>query len=113
MPENVALLTDDAVVFGLLSFILLLVFYTSSSNNRYFKKFYSVVPALLLCYFIPGLMNTFGIISGESSGLYKVSSRYLLPASLVLFTLSLDFIFSSNCRRCNCCEYLDGYIALW
>ena len=90
MPENAPLITDDAVVFGLLSFILFVVFYTASSPKSYFKKFYSVVPALLLCYFIPGLMNTFGIISGETSGLYQVSSRYLLPASLVLFTLSLD-----------------------
>ena len=90
MPVNAPLFTDDAVVFGLLSLILFLVFYTSTSEKPYFKKFYSVVPALLLCYFIPGLMNTFGIISGETSGLYKVASRYLLPASLVLFTLSLD-----------------------
>ena len=90
MPENTSLITNDAVVFGLLSFILFLVFFTSSSHKPFFKKFYAVVPALLLCYFIPGLMNTFGIISGEKSGLYKVASRYLLPASLVLFTLSLD-----------------------
>src|SRR5690606_41805526 len=39
----------------------------------------------------PGLLNTLGIISGENSGLYAMASRYLLPASLVLFTLSIDF----------------------
>ena len=31
-----------------------------------------------------------GIISGEQSGLYFMASRYLLPASLVLLTLSID-----------------------
>ena len=31
-----------------------------------------------------------GIISGEESGLYFMASRYLLPASLVLLTLSID-----------------------
>lgn len=31
-----------------------------------------------------------GVISGEESGLYFMASRYLLPASLVLLTLSID-----------------------
>ena len=31
-----------------------------------------------------------GLISGEQSGLYFMASRYLLPASLVLLTLSID-----------------------
>jgi uncharacterized membrane protein len=44
----------------------------------------------LLCYFIPALFNSFGWISGDSSKLYGVASRYLLPASLVLFTISID-----------------------
>ncbi|NIP82723.1 MAG: DUF819 family protein, partial [Gemmatimonadetes bacterium] len=44
----------------------------------------------LLCYFIPSVVATLGIISGEVCDLYFVSSRYLLPASLVLLTLSID-----------------------
>ena len=85
-----ALIQNDAVVLGLLIVILALIFITEASVNPYIKKFYSVVPALLLCYFIPSLFNSFGIISGDSSHLYFVASRYLLPASLVLFTLSID-----------------------
>lgn len=85
------LITDDAVVFGILMSILAFVFATSASKNPFWVKFYKVIPSLLLCYFIPGLLNTFGLISGEESGLYTVASRYLLPASLVLFTLSIDF----------------------
>jgi uncharacterized membrane protein len=85
------LITNDAVVLGILVAILALVFTTSSSNSRFFKKFYTIIPSVLLCYFIPGLLNTFGVISGEQSGLYPIMSRYLLPASLVLFTISLDF----------------------
>lgn len=85
------LITDDAVVFGILMTILALVFTTSASKNPFWVRFYKVVPSLLLCYFVPGLLNTFGLISGEESSLYAVASRYLLPASLVLFTLSIDF----------------------
>lgn len=84
------LITNDAVVLGILLVILAIVFKTSASDRPYFRKFYSVIPSVLLCYLIPSLLNTFGIISGEHSGLYQIASRYLLPASLVLFTLSLD-----------------------
>ncbi|MEJ8804049.1 DUF819 family protein [Pontibacter sp. H249] len=84
------LITNDAVVLGILVVILAFVFRTSSSNHPFFKKFYSVVPSVLLCYLIPSLLNSFNIISGEQSSLYNMASRYLLPASLVLFTLSLD-----------------------
>lgn len=82
--------TNDAVVLGILLGILALVFQTSHSQNPFWKKFYTYVPAVLLCYFIPGILNTVGIISGESSKIYFVSSRYLLPTSLVFFTLSID-----------------------
>lgn len=91
MQETTVLITNDAVVLGILAVILGLVFYTSHSENRYCKAFYRYVPALLLCYFIPSLFNSFGIIDGEGSSLYKMASRYLLPASLVLLTLSVDF----------------------
>lgn len=91
MQEQVPLITDDAVVFGLLMAILAVVFSTASSKNTFWVKFYRIVPSLLLCYFIPGLLNSLGVISGADSGLYAMASRYLLPSSLVLFTLSIDF----------------------
>ncbi len=81
-------LTNDAVVLGLLTGALGLVFYTNSLPR--FKKFYTFVPALLMCYFIPAALNSLGIVNGEESQLYFVASRYLLPASLVLLCLSID-----------------------
>src|SRR5690606_13847176 len=90
MDQNPALITDDTMVFGLLLGILGLVFYTSNLNNAYSKKFYMVIPPLLLCYFLPGLLNSFNIISGIHSRIGSVSSDYLLPACLVLFTLNLN-----------------------
>ncbi len=84
------LITNDAVVMGLLMATLALIFVTSSSDQPFWKKFYTYIPSLLLCYFIPSLYNSLGLISGESSNLYFVASRYLLPASLVLLTLSID-----------------------
>jgi uncharacterized membrane protein len=85
-----AIFTNDAVTFGILAALLALVFYTSSIKTGFWKKFYSIVPALLLCYFLPAIFNSFGIISGSESKLYFVASRYLLPAALVLLCLSID-----------------------
>ena len=87
---NEPLITNDAVIFGLLMLMLAFIFHTSSSNNPLWKKFYSYVPMLLLCYFVPSLLNTFNIVDEKESRLYFVASRYLLPASLVLLTLSID-----------------------
>ncbi|MFV0596589.1 DUF819 domain-containing protein [Shewanella sp.] len=87
---STALVTNDAVALGILATILGFVFYTSSSNHPFWQKFYRFIPALLLCYFLPSLLNTFGVIDGGTSQLYYVASRYLLPACLVLLILSVD-----------------------
>ena len=97
------LITQDTILFGLLAACLGLVFITSSSNNKFWKKFYTIVPALFMAYFIPAILTTIGIIAPEwnsisetgeviqnKSNLYFVASRYFLPAALVLMTLSLD-----------------------
>lgn len=132
--SDIPLITNDAVVFGILMGLLLLIFKTTELPA--FKKFYKIIPALLLCYFLPSLLSTFGIISPSwidleaainhlnglgynlngidklkdfrayvinnevpmhdlepfigHSNLYFVASRYLLPASLILLTLSIN-----------------------
>ena len=88
--QTIPLIQSDAVLFGILAGILGLVFYTQQHQANFWKKFYGVVPALLLCYFLPSLLNTFGLIDAENSNLYYVASRYLLPAALVLLTISVD-----------------------
>jgi uncharacterized membrane protein len=84
------LITNDAVIFGILMVILAVVFVTSNSNNRFLKAFYTYIPMLLLCYFLPSLLSTFKIVDGEKSKLYFVATRFLLPACLVLLTISVD-----------------------
>jgi len=86
--EKDVLFTDDAVVLGLLVSCLGLIFYTSQLKSL--KNFYKIIPALLLCYLIPSLFSTAGIISPKVSGLWPVAKNYFLPASLILMTLSTD-----------------------
>jgi uncharacterized membrane protein len=98
--SNLPFFTNDTVVFGILMLILGLIFYTSSSKDKAWVSFYKYVPALLLAYFIPAILSTSGLIAYEvenemgevihKSQIYYIASRYLLPASLVLMTLSID-----------------------
>ena len=100
---NQPLFTNDAIVFGILMISLGFVFYTESKTIGFWHKFYKIVPGLFMAYFIPAIFTTIGAIapewqytntSGEiikeSSQLYYVASRFLLPAALVLMTLSID-----------------------
>jgi uncharacterized membrane protein len=85
------LVTNDAVVLGMLAVILGAVFWTSSRKTGAWSRFYTYVPALLLCYLIPALLNTAGIIDGNASSLYPVARDYLLPTALVLLCVAIDF----------------------
>ncbi len=101
--HNPPFFTDDTIVFGLLMLTIGFVFFTSSKEEGFWKNFYKIVPALLMCYLLPAILSSLNIIapewteistSGEkiekSSQIYFIASRYLLPAALVLMTLSID-----------------------
>ena len=101
--EKEVLITDDAVVLGILMLSLGIVFYTESLKQGFWPKFYKIVPGLFMAYLIPAILTTAGVISPEwevtssngdvtthTSKLYFVASRYFLPAALVLMTLSID-----------------------
>lgn len=102
------LITNDALLLGILLAILAFVFITSSKKQGFWAKFYTYVPALLLCYFLPSMLTAipsgmnklleamgsdyeaYRWIDADESSLYFVASRFLLPTSLVLLTLSID-----------------------
>lgn len=84
------LISNDAIVFGLLAISLGLVFYTSSIKSGFWAKFYKFIPALLMCYMIPAVFNSLGIVSSKASETYAFAKTFLLPCSLVLMTLSID-----------------------
>lgn len=86
---DLPLFTTDFHVLGVLMLCLGFVFYTAQLSG-FWQKFYKVVPTLLLCYLLPSLFSSFGLIDESKSNLYFVATRYLLPASLVLLTLSID-----------------------
>ncbi|MCP5383135.1 MAG: DUF819 family protein [Altererythrobacter sp.] len=82
------MITDDRVILGLLAALLAFVFVTRDRPG--WKKFYVFVPIILVCYLIPSLMVTTGLIDTEESQLWPVAKDYFLPAALFLMTLSID-----------------------
>ena len=103
MTDSIPLITNDTIVFGLLMLAIAFVFYTESKTSGFWFKFYKIVPGLFMAYMLPAVFTTLGWIAPdweritytgavvqESSNLYYVASRYLLPAALVLMTLSID-----------------------
>lgn len=87
---NEPLISNDAIVLGLFAVVLGVLFYTRSLGGGW-ARFYTFVPIILLCYLIPSLMNSFGLISSDGSQLWPMAKNYFLPASLILLTLSIDF----------------------
>jgi len=123
--ENVPFFTNDTIVFGILMLCLGLVFYTSSLQSKFWKTFYKFIPGVLLCYLLPAIFNSLGIISPEwkemgsdgeliekSSNVYYIASRYLLPASLVLMTLSIDLKGIINLGPKALIMFLTGTIGI-
>ena len=81
-------IANDAIVLGIMICILGGLFYLNTVKGV--KEIFKYLPLLVLCYFIPGILNSLGIVDAETSNLYFVSSRFLLPAALVLLCLSID-----------------------
>ena len=74
------LITNDAIVLGLLVGVLGLVFYTRSLGGRW-TTFYTFVPVLLLCYLLPSLDEQFW--TDIQRRLQSLAGREeLLPAGL-------------------------------
>lgn len=123
--DTTPLITQDTIAFGILMLTLGFVFYTSSSENKTWLKFYKIVPALLMAYMLPAIFTSLGIIAPEwtsineagklvkhESHLYYVASRFLLPASLVLLTLSIDLKAVLNLGPKALIMFLTGTVGI-
>ena len=102
------LITNDTVVFGILTLCLGFIFYTSGLKTGFWSKFYSIIPAVLMCYLLPAILTSSGLISDDTSNLYFMASRYLLPAALVLMTLSIDLKAIANLGSKALIMFLTG-----
>ena len=112
MVKRKPLIKDDKITLGILMLCLALVFWTSTAKNRFWQRFYRVIPALLMCYMLPAILNSVGMISSEISGTYHMATRYLLPASLILMTLSIDLKGIRNLGGKMILMFLTGTVGI-
>jgi uncharacterized membrane protein len=123
--DTTPIITQDTIAFGILMLTLGFVFYTSSSEKKSWVKFYKIVPSLLMAYMLPAIFTSLGIIAPEwesvneageivkhESNLYYVSSRFLLPASLVLMTLCIDLKAVFNLGPKALIMFLTGTVGI-
>jgi len=82
-----ALIEQPVYVLALLLAVLALLF--TANRTRAGNRFFSFLPLLVFAYFAPAALSNTGVIPLQSP-LYDFIKTWLLPASLVLLTLSVD-----------------------
>ena len=82
------MISDDRIILGLLAALLAFVFATRDRPG--WQRFYVFVPIILVCYLVPSLFVTSGLIDTSDSQLWPIAKDYFLPAALFLMTLSID-----------------------
>ncbi len=82
-----ALITDPMAVFAYIAAALGIVFWASTLPNL--KKFFNIIPPIILAYFVPTLSTTFGI-TPMASPAYDWMRTYLLPIALLLLMITVD-----------------------
>lgn len=65
-----------------------------------------------MCYLIPSILSTLNIISPSHSNLYTMAKNYLLPASLVLMTISVDLKGIINLGSKSIIMFLSGTVGI-
>ncbi|WP_336987048.1 DUF819 domain-containing protein [Altererythrobacter aquiaggeris] len=83
------MISNDIVIFGILAAILALLFFLRQKGGVWDRVF-TFIPIILLCYLLPSLLVSFGLIDTSESNLWTVAKDFFLPAALVLLTLSID-----------------------
>ncbi|PCI39909.1 MAG: hypothetical protein COB53_02320 [Elusimicrobia bacterium] len=82
-----ALIENPNAVLAVLLGVLALLF--KANDHKTGKKVFKIVPLLVFAYFVPTVLSNIGIIPLQSP-LYTYVKKWLLPASLLLLTLSVD-----------------------
>ena len=85
------LITTLPAAFGLIMGVVGAIFYTGNSAHPFWRRFYTILPGIVLCCFVPAGLNSAGVFAPDlGKQIYSFAATYLLPASLFLMTLSMD-----------------------
>jgi uncharacterized membrane protein len=81
------LISDPYGLIAILIVIPAMLFFLAEKTPL--ASFFRKVPILVFAYFVPSLFSSFGIIPG-SAPIYGSIMTFVLPASLLLLTISID-----------------------
>lgn len=87
MPAMSAWVESDIGLLAILLIVLGAIF--AAQQHPRLGRIFTVVPALVFCYFIPTTLSALHVIPPEAA-LYRWVKEFVLPASLLLLTLALD-----------------------
>jgi len=76
--------------FGFLIGIVGLVSFLAAEGRGVVGRLFNVVPQLVWVYFLPSICSSLGIIGQSNATVYEFAVNYLLPAALIMLTLSID-----------------------
>ncbi|MBN20302.1 MAG: hypothetical protein CL678_03355 [Bdellovibrionaceae bacterium] len=75
------------------------------------KSLFKVVPLIVFCYFVPALFSNLGMIPLQSP-LYVFVKKWMLPASLLLLTLSVDIPAILSLGKTAIALFLSGTLSI-
>ena len=108
--SNIPLFPNDTIIFGILCIILAAIFY--SSNLSFFTKFYKVVPTLLLCYFLPSVFTSLGLIADKwidvNAAINHLQGIYGNLTDVNTLDELKNYIVTNNIQDSEYAQFIDG-----
>lgn len=114
-------MTSELYTTCVLLLITIGVWYTTLLKQGFWKKLYNYVPPMILLFLIPSLLGSFSIIHGGESVAGRFALNTLLPITLLLMTMMINFRDILSLSRKSILIFLAGTagiivggpIALW
>jgi uncharacterized membrane protein len=105
-------MNEDVLIALVLLLITAAVWYTSHRTSGFWKKLYSVVPPMILLFLIPSILGSFGFIQGGDSASARFALSTLLPITLLLMTMTINFHDILALSRKSVVIFLAGTVGI-
>jgi uncharacterized membrane protein len=105
-------MNEDVLIALALLVITVAVWYTSHRESGFWKKLYTFVPPMILLFLIPSILGSFDIIPGGDSASARFALSTLLPITLLLMTMTINFHDILALSRKSVMIFLAGTVGI-
>ena len=88
------------------------VWYTAQLDRGFWKHLYKYFPPMILLFLIPSLLGSFSVIKGGDSAAGRFALSVLLPITLLLLTMTINFYDILSLSRKSILIFLTGTIGI-